>query len=226
VGSAHLDGEILYNGDSTDCGKYLIGKVASYVDEKDQHAATLTVDETLDFAWMMTTCGHHSYSVAKDEKSAEILDRDDKTKSKVRASQPCLCLQLHEYSSSFLSPFLSLQLKNIIKILGLSECSSTLVGDASIRGVSGGQKRRVTLGEMLIPPRRIKYMDAISNGLDAATTFDIMQALRFVTHSVHMTTVVSLLQVKRLVLQPLTLIASSDRLYALVIACPGSVLHV
>jgi hypothetical protein len=97
VGSAHLDGEILYNGDSTDCGKYLIGKVASYVDEKDQHAATLTVDETLDFAWMMTTCGHHSYSVAKDEKSAEILDRDDKTKSKVRASQPCLRLQLHVF---------------------------------------------------------------------------------------------------------------------------------
>ena len=83
----------------------------------------------------------------------------------------------------------------MIKILGLSECANTLVGDASVRGVSGGQKRRVTLGEMLMPPRPIRYMDAISNGLDAATTFDIVQALKLVTRTVGLTTVVSLLQV-------------------------------
>lgn len=80
-------------------------------------------------------------------------------------------------------------------MLGLSECANTLVGDGSIRGVSGGQKRRVTLGEMMMPPRRIKYMDAISNGLDAATTYDIIKALRFVTQTLNITTMVSLLQV-------------------------------
>jgi ABC-type Mn2+/Zn2+ transport system ATPase subunit len=90
------------------------------------------------------------------------------------------------------------QLNNVIKVLGLSECANTLVGDGAIRGISGGQKRRVTLGEMLMPPRSIRYMDAISNGLDAATTFDIIQALRLVTRSVGLTTVVSLLQVRSL----------------------------
>eukprot|EP01034_Spumella_vulgaris_P025935 gene25935-32445_t len=35
VGSAHLEGDILYNGDSINSGKYLIGKVASYADEKE-----------------------------------------------------------------------------------------------------------------------------------------------------------------------------------------------
>lgn len=83
----------------------------------------------------------------------------------------------------------------MLKILGLYEAANTLVGDGMIRGVSGGQKRRVTLGEMLLPPRPIKFLDAISNGLDAATTFDIVQSLKLVTQTLGLTMVVSLLQV-------------------------------
>jgi ABC-type multidrug transport system ATPase subunit len=78
VGGAHLDGEVLYNGDAINSGKYLIGKVATYADEKEQHAPTLTVKETMEFAWKMTTGGHHSYGVAKDAESAAILDKSDK----------------------------------------------------------------------------------------------------------------------------------------------------
>ena len=83
IGSAHLDGDILYNGDSVSTGKYLVGKLATYSEEKEQHAGTLTVRETLEFAWKITTGGHHSYGIAKDAKSAEILDRDDEHQVKV-----------------------------------------------------------------------------------------------------------------------------------------------
>ncbi len=92
------------------------------------------------------------------------------------------------------------QINNVLKILGLYEVRDTLVGDGTIRGVSGGQKRRVTLGEMLVPPRGPKFLDAISNGLDAATTFDIVQALKFATDTLEMTTVISLLQVIAIVI--------------------------
>jgi len=77
IGSAKLEGEILYNGDSIDCGKYLVGKVATYADEKDQHAPVLTVRETMDFAWLSTSGGHHSYNIAKDEQSAQMLNKAD-----------------------------------------------------------------------------------------------------------------------------------------------------
>jgi ABC-type multidrug transport system ATPase subunit len=83
VGKGHLEGDILYNGDSVDSGKYLVGKVASYVDEREQHAPTLTVRETLEFAWRMTTGGHHSYNIAKDQTSAAVLDKDDDALVKV-----------------------------------------------------------------------------------------------------------------------------------------------
>jgi ABC-type multidrug transport system ATPase subunit len=81
--AGHLEGQILYNGDSVDSGKYLVGKITSYVDERDQHAPTLTVRETMEFAWRCTTGGHHSYNVARDEKSAEVLNRGDATLIKV-----------------------------------------------------------------------------------------------------------------------------------------------
>lgn len=89
VGKGHLEGEILYNGDPVDCGKYLVGKITSYVDERDQHAPTLTVRETLEFAWRMTSGGHHSYGVARDAKSAEILDRGDAQLTKVMHNDHC-----------------------------------------------------------------------------------------------------------------------------------------
>ena len=97
--------------------------------------------------------------------------------------------------SSFSSFSLSAQLSNVITGLGLRECTSTPIGDGAIRGISGGQKRRVTLGEMLLPPRSIKYMDEISNGLDSATAYDLIQQLEVITKAVGLTTVISLLQV-------------------------------
>jgi ABC-type multidrug transport system ATPase subunit len=87
-----------------------------------------------------------------------------------------------------------------MRILGIYDCGDTLVGDGMVRGVSGGQKRRVTLGEIMMTPRPVVFMDAISNGLDAATTFDIVQAIGYGTKVFGKTTVISLLQVCYLVL--------------------------
>jgi len=82
----------------------------------------------------------------------------------------------------------------MMKILGLESVKDTYVGDDAIRGVSGGQKRRVTTGELMITPRPVKLMDAISNGLDSATTYDILRAARDICHIVKATMCISLLQ--------------------------------
>ena len=57
--------------------------------------------------------------------------------------------------------------------LDLAVCRETYVGDANNRGVSGGQRRRVSVGEMLVGQNPVACADDISTGLDAAVTYDI-----------------------------------------------------
>ncbi|KAK9289059.1 hypothetical protein L1049_017530 [Liquidambar formosana] len=69
-----------------------------------------------------------------------------------------------------------------------------MVGDALRRGISGGQKKRLTTGEMIVGPTKALFMDEISNGLDSSTTFQIVTCLQQLVHITDATVLVSLLQ--------------------------------
>ncbi|KAF7127970.1 hypothetical protein RHSIM_Rhsim11G0162500 [Rhododendron simsii] len=88
----------------------------------------------------------------------------------------------------------TLQTDYILKILGLDTCADTLVGDAMRRGISGGQKKRLTIGEMIIGPTKALFMDEISNGLDSSTTYQIVACLQQLAHITDATILVALLQ--------------------------------
>ena len=82
--SLKFDGQIFYNEeDIKTTDKFLLPKVAEYIEQNDTHAPTLTVLETLAFAWECTTGGHHSYCFAKDEEGAKLMDAEDALMSKV-----------------------------------------------------------------------------------------------------------------------------------------------
>ncbi|KAJ8559020.1 hypothetical protein ON010_g8429 [Phytophthora cinnamomi] len=81
-----------------------------------------------------------------------------------------------------------------IRALGLTRCKDTMVGNAMIRGVSGGERKRVTTGEMTFGHKQVMLLDEISTGLDAATTYDIVNSLRSLARNFKNNVVVSLLQ--------------------------------
>jgi len=81
-----------------------------------------------------------------------------------------------------------------LKGLGLSHVKDTFVGNEQIRGVSGGQRRRVTLGEMLVFDTPLLCGDEISTGLDTASTVDILRILSYTNRLFRKISVVSLLQ--------------------------------
>lgn len=62
------------------------------------------------------------------------------------------------------------------------------------RGISGGQKKRLTTGELIVGPTRALFMDEISNGLDSSTTFQIVSFLKHLVHITDATALISLLQ--------------------------------
>mmetsp|Transcript_3324 Transcript_3324/g.5465 ORF Transcript_3324/g.5465 Transcript_3324/m.5465 type:complete len:1454 (+) Transcript_3324:67-4428(+) len=78
--------------------------------------------------------------------------------------------------------------------LDLAVCRDTYVGDANNRGVSGGQRRRVTLGEMMVGQNPVACADEISTGLDAAVTYDISSSIVNFAQAAGTTRLVSLLQ--------------------------------
>ncbi|XP_021291929.1 pleiotropic drug resistance protein 3-like [Herrania umbratica] len=88
----------------------------------------------------------------------------------------------------------TLQTDYILKILGLDICADTMVGDAIRRGISGGQKKRLTTGEMIVGPTKALFMDEISNGLDSSTAFQIVSCLQHLVHITDATALISLLQ--------------------------------
>lgn len=84
---------------------------------------------------------------------------------------------------------------SVMQALGLTRVKDTFVGDQqTVRGVSGGEKKRVTVCEMSVGGYPIMCMDEISTGLDAATTYDICKLLQDVNALRKYVKIVTLLQ--------------------------------
>ncbi|KAJ7364390.1 pleiotropic drug resistance ABC transporter [Mycena albidolilacea] len=79
-------------------------------------------------------------------------------------------------------------------IFGLRHVRGTQVGDNAIRGVSGGEKKRVSIAEALATRMRIGAWDNSTRGLDASTALEFGRALRIATDFGRLTTVVSIYQ--------------------------------
>jgi len=70
------------------------------------------------------------------------------------------------------------KVNKVIELLNLEGCKDTIIGNDLIRGVSGGEKKRVTIAEALVKNSQVLCMDEISTGLDAAVTYNIIAGLK------------------------------------------------
>lgn len=86
------------------------------------------------------------------------------------------------------------RVEEISELLHLKGCADTIIGDDLARGVSGGEKKRVTVGEGLITAARMLALDEVSTGLDSSVTFDVMKSLRARAQRQGLAVVVALLQ--------------------------------
>lgn len=70
----------------------------------------------------------------------------------------------------------------------------TKVGNEVVRGVSGGEKKRVSIAEAMITKASIQCWDNSTRGLDASTALEYVQSLRSLTNMAHISTAVALYQ--------------------------------
>ncbi|KAJ6852276.1 ABC transporter G family member 22 [Iris pallida] len=66
---------------------------------------------------------------------------------------------------------------DVIYELGLERCQDTMVGGSYVRGVSGGERKRVCIGNEIIINPSLLFLDEPTSGLDSTTALRIVQVL-------------------------------------------------
>ncbi|EOO02215.1 putative brefeldin a resistance protein [Phaeoacremonium minimum UCRPA7] len=82
----------------------------------------------------------------------------------------------------------------LLKMFNIEHTRNTVVGGPFVRGVSGGERKRVSIAEMLITNACILSWDNSTRGLDASTALDFVKSLRVQTDLYKTSTFVSLYQ--------------------------------
>ncbi|OQR96805.1 ATP-binding Cassette (ABC) Superfamily [Achlya hypogyna] len=144
------------------------------MNQRDFHYPTLTVKETLQFAH---AC---SGGAAVPQR---VLDSLQYGSPEENAQAKAVIESLYQVYPDI-----------ITRQMGLKICEDTIVGNAMLRGVSGGERKRVTVGEMEFGMKQVSFMDEISTGLDSAATFDIVKSQKSMAESLKKTIVIALLQ--------------------------------
>lgn len=84
--------------------------------------------------------------------------------------------------------------KFLLESVGISHTATTKVGDAFIRGVSGGERKRVSILECLTTRASVYCWDNSTRGLDASTALEYVKAIRAMTDILGLSTIVTLYQ--------------------------------
>lgn len=82
----------------------------------------------------------------------------------------------------------------LMRMFGIAHTKYTLVGDEFTRGVSGGERKRVSIAETLATKSTVVCWDNSTRGLDASTALDYAKSLRIMTDISNRTTLVTLYQ--------------------------------
>jgi ATP-binding cassette subfamily G (WHITE) protein 2 (SNQ2) len=111
---------------------------------------------------------------------------DFATKMKIPAKRPEDGSDAVQYQQTF-RDFL-------LRSMGIAHTVDTKVGDAYVRGVSGGERKRVSIIECLASQGSIFCWDNSTRGLDANTANEWAKAIRAMTNILGLSTIVTLYQ--------------------------------
>ncbi len=83
-------------------------------------------------------------------------------------------LRLDNYSNEEIDA----QVDTVLNTLGIEDTRNTLIGSAEKKGISGGQRKRVNLGQELLTEPSVLFLDEPTSGLDPKTDLDVMHLLK------------------------------------------------
>uniref|UniRef100_A0A1J3I8H4 ABC transporter G family member 5 n=3 Tax=Noccaea caerulescens TaxID=107243 RepID=A0A1J3I8H4_NOCCA len=86
------------------------------------------------------------------------------------------------------------RVKSLVRELGLEAVAAARVGDDSIRGISGGERRRVSIGVEVIHDPKVLILDEPTSGLDSTSALQIVDMLKLMAETRGRTIILSIHQ--------------------------------
>ncbi|KYQ91325.1 ABC transporter G family protein [Tieghemostelium lacteum] len=167
---------------SPGCGKSSLMKCLSLMTREDEH-----VSGKLLFNGSpgnpKTHHRHVSYVVQEDHHMATLTVRET---FKFSAD-----LQMPESTTEEQK---NQRVDQILQFLDLEKQQDTVVGNEFLRGISGGQKKRVTIGVELVKDSKLFLLDEPTTGLDSSISLELMKKIKDKVEREKMACIISLLQ--------------------------------
>jgi len=85
-------------------------------------------------------------------------------------------------------------LDGLLNMFGLVKQKNTIAGNEFVRGLSGGERKRLTISEAMASQGAIECWDCSTRGLDAASALDYAKSLRITTDTLNKTTIATFYQ--------------------------------
>ncbi|CAA7257514.1 unnamed protein product [Cyclocybe aegerita] len=86
------------------------------------------------------------------------------------------------------------RVERTIKALGLQSCANQRIGTPIQRGISGGQKRRVTAACAMVTFPRILFLDEVTSGLDSTSAREVIASISHLSKAEGMIVIASIHQ--------------------------------
>lgn len=72
---------------------------------------------------------------------------------------------------------------HLLSELGIEDCADIIIGNVLIKGISGGQKKRTSVGVEMITDPSLLFLDEPTSGLDSFAAFNLIELLRDVARN-------------------------------------------
>lgn len=73
-------------------------------------------------------------------------------------------------------------IEGVIAQMGLQDCADRVIGNWHLRGISGGERKRVSIAIEILTRPSFLFLDEPTSGLDSASAFFVVQTLQDIAH--------------------------------------------